>query len=39
MEMAKRRGMWKAVAEIAANEDELRRYAENLATKAEGLAK
>ncbi|MEY3481739.1 MAG: hypothetical protein RIQ71_2514 [Verrucomicrobiota bacterium] len=38
MEMAKRRGMWKAVAEIAANEDELRRYAENLATKAEELA-
>ena len=38
VEMARRRGMWKAVAEIAENEDELRRYAQTLAVKAERLA-
>jgi len=38
MEMAKRRGMWKAVAEIAQRESELRQYAQTLADKAEKLA-
>jgi glycosyltransferase involved in cell wall biosynthesis len=37
VEMARRRGMWKSVSEIAANERELRQYAEMLAVKAERL--
>ena len=37
VEMARRRGMWKAVAEIAADESELRQYAQTLAAKAERL--
>jgi hypothetical protein len=37
VEMARRRGMWQAVAEIAGNESELRQYAHTLAAKAEGL--
>jgi glycosyltransferase involved in cell wall biosynthesis len=37
VEMARRRGMWQAVAEIAGNESELRQYAHALAAKAEGL--
>jgi glycosyltransferase involved in cell wall biosynthesis len=38
VEMARRRGMWKAVREIAEHESELRQYAEMLAAKAERLA-
>jgi hypothetical protein len=38
VEMARRRGMWKAVAEIADSESELRQYADILASKAEKLA-
>jgi len=37
MEMAKRRGMWNAVAGIAGSEGELRQYAEMLAAKADRL--
>jgi glycosyltransferase involved in cell wall biosynthesis len=37
MEMAKRRGMWKAVAEISGSEGALRQYAEMLAAKADRL--
>ena len=37
MEMAKRRGMWKAVAEIVGSEGELRQHAEMLAAKADRL--
>ena len=38
IEMARRRGMWKAVTEIADSEDQLRQYAQTLAVKAEKLA-
>lgn len=38
VEMARRRGMRKAVAAIGDNQDKLRRYADILAEKAEGLA-